>query len=159
MHIDIDKLLDYDRDHLTQWLKFRGDGLKHVDTMKSLRSRVLEYIKKKTDQKLLDPTLGQIYKKLKAEKFGIQLPVIDERPSLNPVPACLVDDIADPKLSAGWSKDLNSLPRLTLDHIEQYHQSVNEAYFDKPTKSKSFASFVVDPRTSFTRHFFFNRIY
>ena len=36
VHIDIDKLLDYDRDHLTQWLKFRGDGLKHVDTMLSL---------------------------------------------------------------------------------------------------------------------------
>ena len=49
VHVDLDKLTTYDRDHLLQWLKFRGDELKHIDTMKEIRTRVLQYFDNKTD--------------------------------------------------------------------------------------------------------------
>ena len=61
VHIDLNSLLLYSRDHLLQWLKFRGDELKHIETMKEIRSRVLQYFHNKTDSQLVDPTFDLVY--------------------------------------------------------------------------------------------------
>ena len=58
VHVDLDKLTTYDRDHLLQWLKFRGDELKHIDTMKEIRTRVLQYFNNKTDSLSLSLSLS-----------------------------------------------------------------------------------------------------
>ena len=107
VHVDKEKLFSYDHDHLLTWLKFRGDSLKHIDTMKLIQSRVLEYFNNGTDQQLIDPTLDKRYKRAKVEKYEIlkhgQLPILKVRPTLNPVPDILKHDMATPTSSAGWS--------------------------------------------------------
>lgn len=43
VHIHLDKLPEYKREHLTGWLKYRGDSLKSLDTMKLIRTRYIIY--------------------------------------------------------------------------------------------------------------------
>ena len=133
VHINLANLQIYDRDHLITWLKFRGDSLKRINTMKELRSRVLEYFKTNTAQNLVDPTFGQTYKKAKVDNLGIlqygELPTIPIlRQSLNPPPEILDNEMANPTSFAGWWKDLSNLRMLTIEHIEKYYQTINDSY-------------------------------
>lgn len=41
IHVDLCKLPNYNRDHLITWLKYRGDTLKHLDSMKEIRNRYM----------------------------------------------------------------------------------------------------------------------
>ena len=136
VHVDLDKLTTYDRDHLLQWLKFRGDELKHIDTMKEIRTRVLQYFNNKTDSQLVDPTFDLRYKKSKVIKYGIGVPVVRKMGKLNVVPDLLENEMANPLSTSGWSKDLSNLPSFGLHHIEAYHEKVNKCFMDKATTIK-----------------------
>ena len=39
VHVELDKLTDYTKEHLTKWLMFGGDSLKGVRTVKDARIR------------------------------------------------------------------------------------------------------------------------
>ena len=136
VHVDLDKLTTYDRDHLLQWLKFRGDELKHIDTMKEIRTRVLQYFNNKTDSQLVDPTFDLRYKKSKVIKYGISVPVVRKMGKLNVVPDLLENEMANPLSTSGWSKDLSNLPSFGLHHIEAYYEKVNKCFMDKATTIK-----------------------
>ena len=42
VYVDLDNLPQYDRNHIT-WLKYTGECLKSLDSMKDIRTRVLQY--------------------------------------------------------------------------------------------------------------------
>ena len=133
VHVDLDSLTDYSRDHLLQWLKFRGDNLKHIDTMKDIRTRVLQYFNYKTDSYLVDPTFEQRYKKEKVARYGIGVPLREKISNMNVIPDILKEEINNPYSTAGWTKDLSNLPRFGTHHIDEYHNFINTCYMEKAT--------------------------
>ena len=128
VHIDLDNLPKYDRNHLFTWLKYRGDSLKSLDNMKSIRTRVLWYFKNGTDKNLVDPTLDLKWKKAKVAKYNIFVPKLPKLLTLNTVPDILKHDVGDIQSLDGWSKDLSSMPSFSIQHIDEYYDKVNNAF-------------------------------
>ena len=120
VHVDLKDLPNYDKDHLLTWLKYRGDSLKCMDNMKTIRTRVLWYFKNGTDKNLVDPTLDLKWKKAKVNKYNIFVPELPTLAVLNTVPDILRHDVGDIQSLDGWSKDLTSMPSFTIQHIDSY---------------------------------------
>lgn len=134
VHVDLENLPNYDRNHLISWLKYRGDNLKSLDNMKSIRTRVLWYFKNGTDKNLVDPTLDLKWKKAKVAKYNIFVPQLPKLSVLNVVPDILKHDIGDIQSLDGWSKDLTNMPTFTIQHIDYYYDKVNSAFSHNATR-------------------------
>ena len=136
VHVDLDNLPQYDRNHLINWLKYRGDCLKSLDSMKDIRTRVLQYFKNGTDNNLVDPTLDLKWKKEKVLKYNIFVPKLKYAARLNTVPDILKHDVGDIQKLDGWSKKLFNMPTFTIEHIDKYYEKVNNAFSQNSTKVK-----------------------
>ena len=93
--------------------------------------RVLKYFDNGTDKLLVDPTLK--WKKLKAEKYNIHVPINNTPISLNDVPYILKNELGEIRQMDRWSKSLFGMPEFTSEYINQYYQKVNQTLCKKST--------------------------
>ena len=56
VHIDLKNLPNYSRQHIMQWLVYRGDSLQAIHSLKDAKTIVLRYLDNKTNDHLVDPT-------------------------------------------------------------------------------------------------------
>ena len=59
VHVDLDKLADFSKDHLISWLKFRGDSLQGIKSIKDARVRTLHYLNNYLENKIVDQSPNQ----------------------------------------------------------------------------------------------------
>ncbi|XP_057291246.1 uncharacterized protein LOC130613905 [Hydractinia symbiolongicarpus] len=136
IHIDFEKLSNYKVEHLKRWLVFRGDTLQGITTLKEAQVRVMSYFENKTEAKIVDPTPDKIWLRKKAEKMGVILKPLWKEGMLPSVPLKLKADMSKPTDLTGWSKSLKGMPNFTVEHIQNYHEHVNETFCKNSTKIK-----------------------
>ena len=136
VHINLNELPQYDRNHLISWLKYRGDSLKSLTSMKDIRIRVLRYFDHGTDKNLVDPTFDLKWKKAKVKKCNIFVPKLKKLEKLNVVPDILKYELGDIKGMNGWTKDLSNMPIFTAEHINEYYKKVNNVFCRSSTQVK-----------------------
>ena len=73
VHVDLDRLADYSKDHLISWLKFCGDSLQGIKSIKDARVRTLHYLNNHLENKIVDPSPDQKWLNQKAARLGITL--------------------------------------------------------------------------------------
>ena len=130
IHVDLENLADYSKVHLIGWLKYRGDTLKHLDSMKEIRNRVLQYINNCQQNEIVDPTGDLKWKKRKAFRMGIEMRVILNE-SMPECPNVLKNDLGEIKSIAGWSKSLMGLPTFNTSNIKKYYEHINKVIAKK----------------------------
>ena len=63
--VTLSEVLHYPREHLIEWLIYRGDSLKGLDNMKHIRARVVHYHNNGTANTIVDPTPDFKWKKIR----------------------------------------------------------------------------------------------
>ena len=135
VHIDLENLPDYSKNHLLQWLIFRGDSLQRVYSLKDAKSRVLGYFDNKTVDHLVDPTLDLKWKCFKAESLGYTLKLSQQVDVSIPNELCM--EINSMKSLDGWAKTLGDIPTsFSHEHIVRYHKEINKMYASSSTLIK-----------------------
>ena len=119
MHINLENLPNYSRQHIIQRLVYRGDSLQAIHSLKDVKTRVLRY----SDNKTNDHTLDLKWKRLKASDLGLPLSddtVVDVSVlrELSFVPGSL-------KSFNGWTKTLNGVPNIPHEHVVSYHNEIS----------------------------------
>ena len=130
VHIDLENLPNYSKEHIMQWLVYRGDSLKGIRCLKDGRFRVLKYFDNKTNDHIVDPTSDLKWKRMKAAclrcKLVVKVNVFDDIT----VPSELKFELGMLKNLDGWSKTLDGIPQsFTHDHIVKYHERINSKHF------------------------------
>jgi len=122
--VELSKVPYYSRAHLIEWLKYGGDSLKGLDNMKHIRARVVQYHNNGTENSIVDPTPDFRWRKQKANNLGLKLHIPLTPITTTDIPEILRDKLGALKSTAGWTKSLEFLPKLTINDMEAYLNSV-----------------------------------
>lgn len=136
VHVDVDRIKNYDKKHLRQWLIYRGDTLRNLESLRDFQVRVLHYHKIGTHSYICDPTPEKKLLKRKAESMGKVLSEPLLSASLPVIPEEFKIDLHSLDSSDGWVKSLEGAPKFTSEKIEQYFHRVNAAVTTKSTLVK-----------------------
>ena len=126
VHIDLENLHNYSKEHTMQWLVYRGDSLKGISNLKDAKSRVLKYFDNKMNDHIVDPTLDLKWKRLKAARIGCKSNINLITDVSVCVPSELSFELGSLKSFDGWSKTLDGIPQsFSHDHVVKYHNEIN----------------------------------
>ena len=84
---------------------------------------------------LYDPTPERKWLSKKAKSMGLSLKS-DKPKNLPVVPKDFEYDVIEVNACEGWSKSLENLPKLTLQNIDTYFESINNSILEKSKKPK-----------------------
>ena len=109
VHINLENLPNYSRQHIMQWLVYRGGGLQAIHSLKDAKTRVLRYFDEKTNDHLVDATLDLKWKRIKASCLGLTLSD-DYTVADVSVPREPSFELGSVKSFNGWTKTLDGVP-------------------------------------------------